>query len=320
MAKPKITLAMNSYDRHGPLLEGLADHPTFDFDVLEVGQSQPARHGVDRHARFLRFEFDACELSLSSYLVAVDQGLPVGAIPVFPRRLFSQSQMYKNLRSGIQGPGDLAGKRIGLSTYQTTLSVLAKGDLDHVYSVPWKSITWVTSRIEALEVDLPRDVTLEQASHEQIERELASGSIQAYFGPHPPRVFLDGHPDVGWLFADPRAEEERYVRQEGYFPIMHVVAFKQDVADRYQELPQALFDAFEHSRRLARERWNDPNWSLLVWGRHELERQDGLLGFDPWANGVGPNRKNLERFALYSNEQALTSRQLTPEELFVAVD
>jgi 4,5-dihydroxyphthalate decarboxylase len=321
MPAPRVTLAVNSYDRHGPLIEGLARHPDVDFDVLEVGQSQPGLSGAGRHERFLStFEFDACELSLSSYLVAVDGGLPVAAIPVFPRRLFSQSQMYRNRRAGITGPSDLAGKRVGLSTYQTTLSVLAKGDLEHVYGVPWKSLTWVTSRPETLEVDLPPDVQLEPSSTAEIDRGLESGSIHAYFGPHPPRPFLDGHPDVLRLFPDVRGEEERYLKAEGYFPIMHVVAFKRELAERYPELPRALYEVFEASRRLARTRWDDPNWSLLVWGRHELERQDAIVGFDPWENGLERNRKNLDRFALYSYEQGLTRRLLSPEELFLAVD
>jgi 4,5-dihydroxyphthalate decarboxylase len=144
--------------------------------------------------------------------------------------------------------------------------------------------------------------------------------LNCYFGPHPPRPFLQGHPDVVRLFPDVRAEEERYLKEEGYFPIMHVVAFKRELAEQHPELPQALFEVFEASRRLARTRWDDPNWSLLVWGRHELERQEQLLGFDPWENGLERNRKNLERFALYSNEQGLTRRRLAPEELFLAVE
>jgi 4,5-dihydroxyphthalate decarboxylase len=315
-----MTLAVNSYDRHSPLLEGLSSHEGFDFDVLEVGQSQPGRHGSGRHERFLStLEWDACELSLSSYLVARDQGLPILAIPVFPRRLFSQSQMYKHVGSGIEGPSDLAGKRVGLNTYQTTLSVLAKGDLSHVYGVPWKSITWVTSRSEALEVDLPSDVKIEQASLDQINADLSAGRIQAYFGPNPPRAYLDGDPNVRRLFSDVRAEEERYLREEGYFPIMHVVAFKREAAERYPDLPRALFGVFETAKRLARTRWDDPNWSLLVWGRQELERQEALAGFDPWTNGLARNRKNLERFATYSSEQGLTSRRISPDELFISI-
>lgn len=321
MHRPRITVALNSYDRHGPLLERAVEDSEFDFDVLEVGQSQPGRHGTGRHERFLpSFEFDACELSFSSYLVAVDQGLPVSAIAVFPRRLFSISQMYRHLGSGIDGPSDLAGKRVGLSTYQTTLSVLAKGDLAHVYGVPWKSITWVTSRNETLEVDLPADVKIELSSIEEIDRQLVAGDIQAYFGPHPPRPFLEGNPNVGRLFADVRNQEERYLREQGYFPIMHVVAFRRELTERYPELSGALFDLFEAGRRLARTRWDDPNWSLLVWGRHELERQQTLVGFDPWENGIERNRQNIENFARYSHEQGLTSRPRAAEELFLQLD
>ena len=95
-------------------------------------------------------EFDICELSLSSYLMAKSRGMPFTAIPVFPRRLFSLSQMWVNVRAGIKFPKDLIGRKVGLSTFQTTLSVLAKGDLQSEYGVPWRRIQWVVAnRIQA---------------------------------------------------------------------------------------------------------------------------------------------------------------------------
>ncbi|HYA30544.1 MAG TPA: taurine ABC transporter substrate-binding protein, partial [Acidobacteriota bacterium] len=113
MVKIKITLALGSYDRHAPLLEGCIQHPDFDIEYIELDPQQ------GRHERFLQhFEFDAAELSFSSYCIAIDQGLPVKAVPIFPRRLFSQSQMYKNVNCGVEWPKDLVGKRIGLSGYQ----------------------------------------------------------------------------------------------------------------------------------------------------------------------------------------------------------
>jgi len=291
------------------------DHPIFDFDFLEVDPRQ------GRHERFLQeFEFDACELSFSSYVVAVDQGIPVNAVPVFPRRLFSQSQMYKNLNSGIASPKDLAGKRIGLSSYQNTLGVRAKGDLAHSYGVPWKSVTWVTAGEDAVRVELPKDVKIERAKDmAEMEREFAQGTVQALFVSRLPRPFIEGDSNVDRLFADPIGEEERYLREEGYFPIMHVLAFKRELSERYPELPAALFQLFEQARRKALQRWNDPNWSMLLWGRRELEREKKLCTFDPWCNGLEPNRKNIERFALYSHEQGLSRRQWTPEELFVPI-
>jgi 4,5-dihydroxyphthalate decarboxylase len=59
---------------------------------------------------------------------------------------------------------------------------------------------------------------------------------------------------------------------------------------------------------------------MIMWGRRELERQERLCNFDPWRNGLEANRKNIERFALYSYEQGLTKRQLTAEELFVPIE
>jgi 4,5-dihydroxyphthalate decarboxylase len=316
MAKTKINLALGSYDRHAPLLEDCIQHPQFDVQYFELDPQQ------GRHERFLQnFEFDAAELSLSSYLIAIDRGLPVHAVPIFPRRLFSQSQMYKNVNSRIDSPADLANKKIALSGYQNTLGVRAKGDLSHFYGVPRTTVTWITPGKEVLELELPADVKLEtRGSMEQIEAEFVQGEIHAMFVSRLPKVFRQRNPNVARLFSDPQAEEERYLEAEGYFPIMHVLAFQTQVAQRQPELPRALYDIFEQARRKAVQRWVDPNWSMMMWGRRELERQEMLCNFDPWRNGLEANRKNIERFALYSYEQGLTKRQLTPEELFVAID
>jgi 4,5-dihydroxyphthalate decarboxylase len=316
MAKLKISLALGSYDRHGPLLEGCAQHPDVDVRFIELDPQQ------GRHERFLQdFEFDAAELSLSSYLIAIDQCLPVHAVPIFPRRLFSQSQMYKNIHCRVDSPADLAGKKIGLSAYQNTLGVRAKGDLTHFYGVPRGTVTWVTPGKEVVDVQLPADLKIEtRASMAEIEQEFVAGKIHAMFVSRLPKPFREGDANLARLFADPQAEEERYLRDEGYFPIMHVLALKRQLAERHPQLPRALYDIFEQARRRAMQRWIDPNWSLAMWGRRELERQEKLCGFDPWQNGREANRKNIERFALYSYEQGLTRRQLTADELFFDIN
>jgi 4,5-dihydroxyphthalate decarboxylase len=316
MAKLEITLALGSYDRHAPLLEGCIRHPDIDVSYIELDPQQ------GRHERFLQhFEFDAAELSLSSYLIAVDQGLPVHAVPIFPRRLFSQSQMYKNTHCGIDSPADLAGKKIGLSAYQNTLGVRAKGDLTHFYGVPRTTVTWVTPGKEVVDVKLPADLKIEtRASMAEIEQEFVEGRIQAMFVSRLPKAFRDGNSNLARLFVDPQSEEERYLREVGFFPIMHVLAFKKELTQKHPQLPRVLYDVFEESRRRAMQRWIDPNWSMAIWGRRELERQSQLCNFDPWRNGLEANRKNLEQFALYSHEQGLTRRRLTPDELFVAID
>jgi 4,5-dihydroxyphthalate decarboxylase len=316
MTKFKITLALGSYDRHAPLLEGRIDHPDLDIQYLELDPQQ------GRHERFLQhFEFDVCELSLSSYLISVDQGLPVQAVPIFPRRLFSQSQMYKNVNCGIHSPKDLVGKRVGLSAFQNTLAVRATGDLTHFYGVPRETVTWVTPGKEVIDVKLPADVKIEiRNSMAEIEEELVKGSVQALFVSRLPKPVRENHRSVARFFDDSQAEEERYLREEGYFPIMHVLAFRSELAQKRPDLPQALYDIFEHARKQAMQRWIDPNWSMMIWGRRELERQNQLYESDPWCNGLEANRKDLEQFSLYSHEQGLTRRRLALGELFAPIN
>ena len=95
-----------------------------------------------------------------------------------------------------------------------------------------------------------------------IEQEFVEGKIQAMFVSRLPKAFRDGNPNLARLFVDPQAEEERYVREQGYFPIMHVLAFKKELAARYPGLPRALYSIFEQARERTARRWVDPNWSM----------------------------------------------------------
>jgi hypothetical protein len=66
---------------------------------------------------------------------------------------------------------------------------------------------------------------------------------------------------------------------------MHVMAFHKQLAQR-PELPKALFDFFEQARRQALQGWADPKWSMMMWGRRELERQETHGNLDPWRKGL----------------------------------
>ena len=122
MVQLKLTMALSHYDRHIPFFDGTVRLEGIDLTVLEVGESIPLRHGAERHGRMLqRQEFDICEVSLSSYLMAKSRGMPFTAVPVFPRRLFSQSQIWVNVNAGIRAPKDLVGGK-SVSTRSRPLS------------------------------------------------------------------------------------------------------------------------------------------------------------------------------------------------------
>src|ERR1043166_2790213 len=189
MANPKLTMALSHYDRHIPFFDGSVEIDGVEVEVLEVGQSSPLKHGQDRHERMLqKAEFDICELSLSSYLMAKSRGMPFTAIPVFPRRLFSLSQMWVNIEAGIERPIDLIGKKVGLHSFQNTLATLPKGDLQREFEVPWRKIHWVLSKKDNIPFEPEKGVQIDQlADGADADKLLESGEISAMMTPHPPR-------------------------------------------------------------------------------------------------------------------------------------
>lgn len=319
MAQLKLTMALSHYDRHLPLFDGSVTVDGVDLQVLEVGQSSPLKHGQDRHERMLqKGEFDICELSLSSYLIAKSRGMPFTAIPVFPRRLFSLSQMWVNANAGIRSPRDLLGKKVGLSTFQTTLSVLAKGDLQTEYDVPWRQIDWYISKDEAVALKPIAGVRMQLVKPGQkMGAMLERGEIDALMVPHPPKEALRGGGNIRRLFADAKAEEARYFKKNGYYPIMHAVAFKDEVLAKNSWLAKSIAAAFDKAKEACSEYYDDPNWSRFVWGRHLFEEERAAFGDDPWPHGIKKNRANLERFVDYSLDQGLMEKKLSVEELFV---
>jgi 4,5-dihydroxyphthalate decarboxylase len=318
MDQLKLTIALSHYDRHIPFVDGSLRPEGIDLNVMIVGQSSPLRDGTNRHERMLQNgEFDICELSLSSYLMTRNRGLPFLAIPVFPRRLFSHSQMWINTSAGISSPKDLIGKTVGLGSFQTTLSVLAKGDLQSEYGVPWREIKWVVAHEETVPFEIQEGVSLKfLPSGRKIGKMLKHGEIDALFMPHPPKEALQGSDEIARLFPDPRKEELAYFRKNGFYPIMHVIAFKEEILTKHPWAGVTMMKAFQKAKEICNEFYDDPNWSQLVWARHLFEEQRSLFGRDPWPYGVEDNYANLERFVGYSFDQGLVDIKTGIDELF----
>jgi 4,5-dihydroxyphthalate decarboxylase len=204
-----------------------------------------------------------------------------------------------------------------LSTFQTTLSVLAKGDLQAEYGVPWRGIDWYISKDEAVPLKPIAGVKMELLKPGQkMGAMLESGAIDALMVPHPPQEALRGRDSIRRLFADPKLEEAEYFHKNGYYPIMHLIAFKDEVLKQNPSLATSMVAAFDRAKEVCMEYYDDPNWSRFVWGRHLFEEERRVFGDDPWPHGVKKNRANLERFIGYSLDQGLMDKRLDVEELF----
>jgi len=122
--------------------------------------------------------------------------------------------------------------------------------------------------------------------------------------------------EVGRLFQDSRSEEISYFQRNGFYPIMHLVAIKQEVANQHPEVTAALFTAFEQAKETAFRFYDDPNWSSMAWAPQLAQEEQLIMGGDTWPNGLEKNRSNLERFIQYELDQGLIDGHLEVEDLF----
>lgn len=317
-----LTLACWDYDRTAALASGEVRPEGVDLTYLSL----PVEETFFRMLRHR--EFDAAEMSLSSYVISLDRaggGSPFVAIPVFPSRAFRHNGIYVNAMSGIAAPGDLRGRTVGLAEYQLTANVWIRGMLAEHYGVPVESVRYRTGgqhqpgRVAKIGHDLPRGVDIAPIPPGRTLADmLVAGEIDALYTPRTPLPFAQGRPEVRRLFPDVRAEEERYYRQTGIFPVMHVVVLRRDAYQARPWLAQSLFKAFEEARRLAAARLAETAASrdMLPWLYAEAERTRELMGPSWWSYGLAGNEQVLATFLRYSRDQGLASRPLTPEELF----
>lgn len=318
-----LTIALERYDRHVPFFTGTVAPPDglsgVTLKTLEVGMAPPRRDGINRHARFMRDgEFDICEMSVASYLTAKSRGGDYTATPVFPRRLFSQNHMFVSVKAGIEQPKDLIGKKVCCRSFQTTMSVLAKGDLAFEYGVPWREMDWHTMTAELVDWPGKDEAKLTVIDEPSAPDRLIAGELAMMIHPHPPPKLLAAMREgtVRRLFPDARAECARYFKKYGDYPIMHVMVYKRALADKYPALPRALLDMWEDSKRQAAGFYDDPGYAELAFARNEFETQEEMFGADIWPSGVKANRGSVERFMKYLVDQTMIDAPYPVEELF----
>ena len=274
---------------------------------------------ITRHTRFLQHgEFDLAEVSVSSFLIARDHGYPVSAIPVFLSRRFGHGFVYINTGKGITSPADLIGRRIGVKQLQFTNIVLIRGILEHDYGVPQTSIEWVCELDEIVDFEPPPGVKITRLrAGQSIEAMLAAGEIDAVL--HPDRIepIRRKDPRVAQLFPDFKAEEIAFYRKTGMFPIMHLLAIRQEIADRQPWVAASVMQAFDQAKSIAMKRAANARVVPLVWYRVAWEEQQEIIGPDPWEHGATErNIGNFDTIAGYACEQGLTRRRFTFADLF----
>ncbi|MFT8242979.1 ABC transporter substrate-binding protein [Roseomonas sp. BN140053] len=315
-----LSLACHASDRTRPILDGRVPVPGVRFIPLPGEPEDIFRRALRDRA------FEVTELSMGSHIVTTARGdAPYVGVPVFPSRAFRHSAIFVRTDRNIRTAADLAGRRIGLPEYQQTAALWVRGILRDQYGVDTAGISWRTGGLEIpggserVALQLPPELNVQPiAPDATLNNLLAAGEIDAIIGPRPPSCFLARSAPVDRLYPDYRREEEAFHRATGFFPIMHCLAVRKDVAAAHPWLPLELFRAFSRAKVIALEELALSNVlrASLPWIASEFEAQSRIMGGDPWPYGFGRNRAEIAAMIRYAVTDGLAAAPIEPEALF----
>ena len=271
MADIPLTFAAGSTARLQPLLDGAVRPEGIGLQASVLGVSDI--FWLMPHSE----PFDVAEMSLTGYLWAIQHGRRWVGLPVFPGWVFScHADTLVNAGAGIEQPGDLKGKRVGVPEYPVTAIAWIRDAWEQDAGVRREDFTWCEERTpdashyRPLGYHPPAQVPVETIPEDTCLADLLiAGELDAvtrYFGGprngpgaappgdrSPLRIReLAAHPNVRWLYPDRKATALDYHRRQGWPQPIHCVVVKQDVVDRYPWAPRSLYAAFaEAARRTA---------------------------------------------------------------------
>ena len=318
-AKLHLTLATTDYDHVRDLINGVVRAE----GIVLTGFTLPVEEVFFRFIK--NREWDVSEMSFGKFIGFASQGnSPFIGIPVFPSRVFRHSAFYVRTDRGIKSAKDLEGKSVGIPEWAQTAGIYARGFLVEMAGVDLTRIKWVQAgmneagREEKVEFVLPNGIDYSSRRDSSISAMLLSGELDAAISARVPDAFTQGEGKVVRLFPDYRTEEKKYYAATGIFPIMHVIAMRRAVFERYPWVAMNLYKAFEEAKQRSLDRIRDLTASRIPvpWAAAIAAEWSEGFGADPFPYGLEPNRKTLDAYCRFAHAQGITAQRLTPDDLF----
>jgi 4,5-dihydroxyphthalate decarboxylase len=259
--------------------------------------------------------FDACEFSLSNYIMMRDRGEDwLTAVPVFPARAFRHGIVLVRRDDPIRTVAELAGRRVGIPEYTMTAGVWCRGLLNDEFGVHWSQLRWHGS--PTVRFPPPSAVTV-AALGGDIEDALANAEIDALMLPTSRDAVLpESARRFRPLIKNWREAEASYFSRTGIFPVSHVVVVTRKAIGAKPALPEALAAAYGLAMERAKRR--RLGGTLLPWGNDNWSRTMEIFAHDPLPYGLGAgNRAIISKLQDYLLEQRLISRRQSIADLFV---
>jgi 4,5-dihydroxyphthalate decarboxylase len=322
MSRLQLSFACGLYDRMLALYTGEVRPAGIDLNFIAIDQPRPI---FDRMSGGQ--EFDVAEYSSSEFVQRyANRECPFVAIPVFPSIAFRLGFIAVNRKAGIKSPKDLEGKRVGVPLYTMTAAIFINGILKNEFGVDLSKIHWVQSAMNTsgahgspTVLPLLKKISIENnTSGKTLGQLLAEGVIDATLGTSLPDE-IRTHPDIVRLFPNYVELDKDLYKRKGIYPIMHLVAIKKSVYERYPFVATSLFDAFVKSKKIALEKLFNLRAVryMTPFLMREIDDIWEVFNGDPWPYGIEPNRRTLEALIAYQQDLGLIAAPVKVDDLFV---
>jgi 4,5-dihydroxyphthalate decarboxylase len=319
IASVHLTLAVCDYEHVREIAQGLVQADGITLTPLIFPSIEEITFRFTRN-----LEWDVSELSFGKYISLTSQGnAPMLAIPVFPSRVHRHSAIYVRRDAGIRTAKDLEGRAVGIPEWAQTAGIYVRGFLAESYGVDLGKIRWLQAgvnepgRTEKVELKLPAGIRYESRPHTSLAAMLASGEIEAAISARAPEAFAPGG-SVVRLFPDCRAEEERFFKATGIFPIMHLITIRRAAFEQHPWIAMNLFKMFDAAKRRCFDRLCDFTCARipLPWAAAIADEIRAQYGPDPYPYGIEESRPTIEAFCRYAHDQGVSHRRMSVEDLF----
>jgi 4,5-dihydroxyphthalate decarboxylase len=308
--KPAMNLAALRFDRTAALIDGRV--AVENLNVINTPGGKASVSG------FYGGAFDAADIPLARYVSWKVHGVPVTAIPVFTDRLFQYAYIYTRTDTGITKLDDLRGRRVICApSYFATPSFWFRALLKDECGIEPHEIEWYSTTPESAEMHIPDGirVTVSPASILGLER-LLDGTADCLMTARTPLIPDEQRHVVRRVLLDAHEHQRAWYERNKFFPILHVVAIRQDALSMRPGFATELCRAYDEAKDHAYRVLQDERMTGLPFMRTYLDDTVELCGDDPWPYGLDRNQAELKRFLSYAHEQGLTNRDLEVEELF----
>ena len=322
MAKLRLSFASALYDRMQPLYTGEVQPAGIELNFIPIEEPRPI---FDRMSGGQ--EFDVAEYSSSEFVQRfANKQCPFVAIPVFPSRAFRHGFIAINKKSGIAKPKDLEGKRVGVPLYTMTAAIFIRGLLQHEFGVNFERIHWVQGAVNhagahgkptVLPLLKPMPIEVDPSGR-SLSDLIEARVVDATLGTSLPEA-IRTNPDITRLFPNYVDMEREYYKRTGIYPIMHLVAIKKDIYERYPFVASSLYDAFVESKKIAlKHMFNLRALRYMTpFLMRDIDEIYEIFNGDPWPYGVEKNRYTLEALVTYLVDQHLIAAPVKVDDLFV---